>query len=288
MNDLPPPTCSLFPWAPSFYPGESFCSWVLRLTGGYQYTFHQLSKLTTIKPQKKDWDLGLGIEQKHHLLQLVGISYCDQPKENIDEIFLRNHGLPLIPRRTKNLPSYAWCDQCFLEDKEPYLRWRWRYQNYTFCLKHKTRLQRTCAMCESFYVVSTALTCIRGVNDAILDLSYCANCGCSLAHTPRDEQDPTDKFFERYVQKIKTMDISATENFDHWLFASKIQSPASQHPIKLFSINSPKLSVAREVGPVWSRNLSRPSRIKLVRAMQIIRSERNKYRRNPTTTRLLD
>jgi hypothetical protein len=288
MNKPQQHTGPILPWAPSFYPGESFCSWILRLTGACQYTFHQISQLTTIKPKKKDWDLGLSTEQKHKFLQSVGLGCDDLPKERIDEDFLRSHAFRLIPRQAKNLPSYAWCDQCFLEDKDPYLRWRWRYKNYTYCLKHKTKLQERCPTCESLYVVATALTCVRRVSDAILDLSYCAACGCSLARSPQYQQAPSDPFFERYAQKIKTMDISAVEHFADWLVVSRIRSLTSQHSFRLFPENPAKLFKAREAGSMWSRNLSRPSRIKLTRAMQIIRRERNDYRKKQSVISPLD
>jgi hypothetical protein len=126
------------------------------------------------------------------------------------------------------------------------------------------------------------------VSDAILDLSYCAACGCSLRQSPQYQQAPSDPFFERYAQKIKTMDISGPENFAHWLFASRIRSLASQHSFRLFPNNPTKLFKTREAGSMWSRNLSRPSRIKLARAMQIIRRERNDYRKMQSVISHLD
>lgn len=288
MNKAQQHTSPILPWAPSFHPGESFCSWILRLSGACQYSFHQISKLTTIKPKKKDWDLGLSTEQKHKLMQSVGLGCDDLPEERIDEDFLRSHAYRLIPRQAKNLPSYAWCDQCFLEDKDPYLRWRWRYKNYTYCLKHKTKLQERCPTCESFYVVATALTCVRGVDEGVLDLSFCAACGCSLAQSPQHLEAPSDQIFERDVHEFKTMDISGAENFADWLVVSRVRSLASQHSFRLFSKNPTKLFKTREAGSMWSRNLSRPSRIKLTRAIQIIRKERNDYRRNQSVISQLD
>jgi len=283
MENSKKPPGAIFPWTPIPYVGESFYSWILRFCGAYQYTFDQLFKLTNINPKNKDWDVDICMTKQAELHYLAGVGLFDLPTEKFDEWLMYACKVPLEPRYFNKRPSYAWCDQCLLQDKEPYLRWRWRCKNFEYCAIHKIRLQETCPACESKYVVSSSLLRHGGSSKGLIDLSYCPTCGCSLIHTPRFEKPyvhPTVSASER--KKIWDIDASNSKNLTEWLRISGLRRSSGIKMLQFVPKSPIVVFKPKETGPQWSRNLSVKSRAKLARAMQIIRRERNENRKNPT------
>ena len=86
----------------------------------------------------------------------------------------RNAFIMLIFRRKRNIRQHAQriCPLCLKEDKQPYLRKKWRLFFSAACVKHKCFLIDKCPSCGEPFVIHKRLY------DG--DFPYCRKCGFSF------------------------------------------------------------------------------------------------------------
>lgn len=93
-----------------------------------------------------------------------------------EEIHSNNRNSFILPiyRRARNIRQYAQrlCPLCLKEDKQPYLRKKWRLFFSTACVKHKCFLIDRCPPCGAPFIIHKRL------NDG--DFPHCRKCGFSF------------------------------------------------------------------------------------------------------------
>ena len=259
----------VFPLVPKPYPEESISSWVIRFCGAYQCGFKRLQDLTGIRVSGNDWDQGLAQELLDGLLRATGVLKSDFGYRPINKTFLESIGFKLVPRYWQDKPAYAWCPTCFDEDHEPYLRWQWRYRNYTHCTKHRTLLRDTCTACGARYPVHRSLLQVRSSGAHIDNLGSCQDCGTPLG---RKRASTYSSLFGRGTSFGHTWPDAMCDETIHFDFkVQRFPEPAPQPVFALFGLC--KKPPARDLGSSWSKNLTPSSRLILARALMSVRRE---------------
>lgn len=267
----------IFPFAPRPLPGESVASWVIRLSASHDYDFLTIKKLANVKLSHKDWDEGLTEQDTHQLLETAGFDYEEFFCGTIDPLFLRQNYLQLLPRYIDGHPSYAFCSACFKEDREPYLRWRWRYYNFRNCTVHGSPLRTSCPHCNSPLVTSTALLRYESKLVFTPTLAYCKRCGQPL------DQDALDFSWggkaSKPAPRIRVPDINPYDgqSIIRWLWIAKRRKAPWR--LKFGSVDEPNpYSEPRKIGLEHYRHLDVYARAKVAKALRIYRAEKHRQR----------
>lgn len=258
----------VFPLVPKPYPEESISSWVMRFCGAYQCGFKRLQELTGIRVAGRDWDQGLAAELLYGLLRATGVRKSDFAYGCVDKVLLEDIGL-LKPRYWSDCPAYAWCPKCFDEDHEPYLRWQWRYRNYTHCKKHRTPLLDSCLACGARYRTHRSLLIAHSMSVHMENLGCCQGCSTPLGSKRRKQF--TSLFGRGTSFRHKWPDAAYDEAIDFDLQVQRATEPARSPAFALFGLS--KDPPNRDVGSDWSKPLTPQSRLMLARALMSIRRE---------------
>jgi hypothetical protein len=270
MSDSAPSKEGLiFPLVPKPCPEESVSSWVIRLCGAYQCTFSRLQILSGVSVHDSDWDCGLAQEVLDALLRACSYSYADFGYRRINPIFLNEIGFKLTPRYFQDKPAYAWCPTCFDEDPEPYLRWQWRFRNFTHCVKHRTLLLDSCLACGAKYLTHRSLLVAHSMSLNITNLGCCQGCCTPLGSKLRKHF--TSLFGRETSFRHTWPDAANGEEIDFDFQVQRIPEPACSPIFALFRLS--KDLPNRDVGSDWSKPLTLQSRQILARALMSIRRE---------------
>ena len=276
MSDSAPSKEGLiFPLVPKPCPEESVSSWVIRLCGAYQCTFSRLQILSGISVHDSDWDCGLAQEFLDALLRACGYSYADFGYRRINPLFLKEIGFKLTPRYFQDKPAYAWCPTCFDEDPEPYLRWQWRFRNFTHCVKHRTLLETECQKCGAGYTTHRSLLLNRAsVTPALLNLAHCQMCGVPLG--PKSAYE----YFRLFGRDLSSSQLlpneSSLEDID---FKFKFERLSRINDFGEVILFHPMVKHNEHLkGSGWRRYLTRRSRSLVAKALLIIRREKQQNR----------
>ena len=263
----------IFPLVPKPYPEESVSSWVIRLCGAYQCTFSRLQILSGVSVHDSDWDCGLAQELLDGLLRACGYSYADFGYRRINPLFLKEIEFKLTPRYFQDKPAYAWCPTCFDEDSEPYLRWQWRFRNFTHCVKHRTLLNTECQECGAGYTTHRSLLLNRvSVTPTLISLAQCQRCGVPLG--PKLAYEYFSLFGRDLFSSQLLLNESPLEDIEF-----KFERLSRVNDFEEFKLLTPMIK-HKELpkGSGWRRNLTRHSRSLVVKALLIIRREKQQNR----------
>lgn len=260
----------IFPLAPKPYPDESMTSWLIRLCGTHQYPFHYIEKLTGIRPKRHDWDCGLTKDQTDHLLAAAGLDRAAFFPGKLDPWFLEECGVKLHPWQRNGKPAYLWCDACLMTDKEPYLRWQWRYQDLIKCTVHDQHLRPRCTYCDKHLFAHRSLLLQVLSGPLMLDLASCQHCGQSIADPVTAEMS---RKFNKVAQNLSMRNVRYRLMDISWFEIAN-------------SVETPRFVYApRTVGSKWSRRLLFDKRRRVAEALSLIRKELHAYRREARATK---
>jgi hypothetical protein len=267
----------IFPFAQVPFSGESIASWVIRLCKSHDYSFQTVSKLVGIKLKKKDWDEGVTKKDIHALLQSAGLEYKQFFHGMLDPEFLRENHVQLWSRKNAGRPFYVFCKLCFKEDKEPYLRWRWRYGNFRKCTVHHCELLTCCPHCKRKLYTDSVILRDDSRRVFIPDFSYCKNCGQPMCEDNKNFINVKKPVIRqtRYV----TPDIDPIDSiaFSKWFGISRINDALWRLYFGLPHEIDP-LFKSRTNGLKQYRKLSIFSRMRVAKAVAVYRAERHRRR----------
>jgi len=259
----------IFSFVPKPYPQESIGSWVIRLCGTYQCTFKELQELMGIQVFYNDWDARFLDEEQEKLFRQTGISKSDFQYRYVDREFLKQASFSPIKRTSAAKPNYAWCPDCFDEDDEPYLRWHWRYKNFTHCLKHRTFLHVRCDRCDTSYLTDRAFLVTSGYRDRIEHMAVCQKC-----HAPLGRKAG------RHYYGLLGNEVSFSQCWPDEVFGETLDIDAKplRYPFD-YSVNLYRLfplekaSKRRAIGSPWSATLTPAGRSMMARTLMTVRRE---------------
>lgn len=155
------------PVATPLLDGESINSWLIRasLNQGCDLStilFYHWSKYNL---RHHDFDKGFNhidkqIHQDMAVLAKTNIEFFDnrsliQLNEDIGLEYRSNISLtwvlPIPKFHSKTMVGHQYCAQCMQEDKNAYLRLKWRFSWIVYCEQHLKPLQNSCSSCELPY-----------------------------------------------------------------------------------------------------------------------------------------
>lgn len=276
MNNSENPKLAL-PFAPDPFPGESIASWVIRLCGSHGYGFTTLQKLVNVKVSDKDWDEGLSYPNTLKLLCAAGLEYSQFFAGHLDPRFLRENYVRLVPRRFDGEPAYGFCMECLKADQDPYLRWRWRYENYVICTVHRCRLLTNCPHCDAPLVTGSNILWDVGDQMFIPNLGYCKGCGQPLYEDILQLEQKTKRSGWPLWLKIPEINPYDRRSILSWLWMAKKQRV--KWTLKFgFTPEPNPYWLPRRVGLKQYRNLNLYVRGKVAKALTIYRAEKHRQR----------
>jgi TniQ len=267
----------IFPFAPAPFSGESIASWVIRLCNSHGYGFATVEKLVKVKLKNKDWDEGMTDQDTHALLQAAGLEYEQFFDGILDPRFLRENNVKLWPRSKDRRPYYGFCKLCFKEDLEPYLRWRWRYENFRDCAEHHCKLLTSCPHCEERIYTDSVILRDDSRSVFIPNVGYCKQCGQPLYEDIKSFGAELKNANRPIGYKAPDINPFDRRSILNWLWHVK----KGRVRWKL------KFGFAPEPDPFWAprknglkqyRNLNLFSRIKVAKAVGIYRAEKHRQR----------
>lgn len=267
----------IFPFAPAPFPGESIASWVIRLCNSHGYGFATVEKLVKAKLKNNDWDEGVTDQDTHALLLAAGLQYKQFFDGILDPRFLRDNHVKLRPRKNDGRPYYGFCKLCFKEDKEPYLRWRWRYEIFRDCTVHRCQLLTSCPHCEERIYTGSVILRDDSRNVFIPNFGYCKHCGQPMYEdilSFGDVQKNANRHTSYKAPDINPFDRRSILN---WLW--HVKKERVRWKLKFgFTPEPVPFWAPRTNGLKQYRNLNLFSRIKVAKAVGIYRAEKNRQR----------
>jgi RNase P subunit RPR2 len=263
----------IFPFAPLPLPGESVASWVIRLSASHDYDFLTIKKLANVKLSHKDWDEGLTEQDTHQLLETAGFEYEEFFCATIDPLFLRQNCVQLVPRYMDGHPNYAFCSACFKEDREPYLRWRWRYHNFRNCTIHNRPLRTSCQHCNSPLVTSTSLLRYESRSVFTPNLAFCKNCGQPLDQDALDCGRGGKASNPSLGIKVPEINPNDGQSIIRWLWIAKKRKAPWRLKFGLADEPNPYCE-PRKIGLEHYRHLDVYARAKVAKALRIYHAEK--------------
>lgn len=267
----------IFPFAPTPFSGESIASWVIRLCDSHGYGFATVEKLVKVKLKNKDWDEGVTDQDTHALLQAAGLQYKQFFDGILDPIFLRDNHVKLWPRNNDGKPYYGFCKLCFKEDKEPYLRWRWRYQNYRNCTLHHCHLLTCCPHCKERIYTGSVILRDDSKKVFIPNVGYCKHCGQPLYEDINSFSEVKKNASRAIGYKVQEINPFDRRSILNWLW--HVKKGRVRWKLKFGFTHEPdSFWVPRTIGLKQYRDLNPFSRIKVAKAVGIYRTEKNRQR----------
>ena len=267
----------IFPFAPTPFSGESIASWVIRLCNSHGYGFATVEKLVKVKLKNKDWDEGVTDQDTHALLQAAGLQYKQFFDGILDPKFLRDNHVKLWPRSNDGRPYYGFCKLCFKEDKEPYLRWRWRYENYRGCTVHHCQLLTCCPHCEERIYTGSVILRDDSRNVFIPNVGYCKQCGQPLYEDINTFGDVKKNASRSIGYKVHDINPFDRDSILSWLW--HVKKRRIRWKLKFgFTLEPDPFWEPRTIGLKQYRKLNLFSRIKVAKAVGIYRAEKNRQR----------
>ena len=277
MDEMNQAQSSLFfPLVPKPFPEESTSSWVIRLCGVYQCSFSRFQTMSGLSVHQDDWDLGIEPIILNGFLRFTGVEPHEFQHRLINPNTFEDFGLQLEPRFLSKKPAYAWCPVCFDEDQEPYLRWQWRYRNYTHCIKHRTLLSTTCSACGAGFTSHRSLLINTPLKAPLINLAFCQECFCPLGQKSGEHHR---RWFGRPISFSQTCPDSVIGDVAD--FSIKVERVNRSEISNVFGVYPTRPTAVRSIGSSWSKTLTPQSRALLARALMSIRREmrQNKIQR---------
>ncbi len=163
--------------SPSLLPGEALSSWCWRISGHLKIPFLSVAKTFGISISIHLADVGCILLD----LEKISISVSKPPETLIGllwpETFADNWDivscLTTVPLEGR--PLYRYCENCFSEDVEPYIRQVWRFSFAYVCPVHGSTLRDHCFHCKKPFFWNPNQKKFR-----VASLRYCVHCGGDL------------------------------------------------------------------------------------------------------------
>lgn len=193
----------IFPIPPQPYCDESGNSWIQRLCGVHHCNMREFKYLVGIERDNSyaNFDFDTSHYVWPRITKYAGLSRTATiaGRVKLESVWHHYRGQSLfVSTPCNSAPTSNWCQLCWREDAEPYLRWQWRLKKYKRCTKHGIQMSEQCPWCQSQLFMGRALLTSCRSKRGVPSISHCGKCFMPMIDASVGFVSPGEKTYSDY------------------------------------------------------------------------------------------